>query len=262
MSEQARRGSLVVVGTGIKAVSHATFDAIACIQHAEQVYYVVDEPVTAAWLRRLNPTATSLDGYYAEGKLRRKTYEEIADKIVSTVRDGVKVCVVFYGHPGVLVDSSHAAIRRLRRSGYPARMLPGISTMDCLFADLNIDPGRDGCQMFEATDFLASRRRFDPASVLVLWQVGALGEPSLHDGLPCRRERIERLTSVLRRSYPAHHRIALYEAAQFLGCKPRIRWIRLARLARTRVWPVATICVPPAYERAQDSRVLRWYDEA
>ena len=44
-------------------------------------------------------------------------------------------------------------------------------------ADWNVDPTTTGCQSFEATDFLAGRRRFDPSSVLILWQVGALDQP-------------------------------------------------------------------------------------
>jgi hypothetical protein len=254
-----KRGSLVVVGTGVKAVAQATLEAVAHIRAAERVFYLVDEPVTERWIRRLNATATSLNGCYGEGKPCYQTYKEIANQLVSTVRAGFDVCAVFYGHPGIVVDSSHDAIRRLRRTGYAARMLPGISTADCLLADLNVDPARSGCQSFEAMDFLAGRRRFDPTSVLILWQVGFLGEDSLHNGLPCRADRLKALTSVLRRSYSAGHRIALYQAAQFPACRPVVRWIPLAKLPRTRVWPVMTLYIPPAFERRDDPKIVRWF---
>ena len=39
-------------------------------------------------------------------------------------------------HPGVYVAPSHETVLRARAEGYPARMLPGISSEDCLFADL------------------------------------------------------------------------------------------------------------------------------
>jgi len=38
-------------------------------------------------------------------------------------------------------------------------MLPGISTEDCLYADLGVDPGLIGSQNFEATDFIVSGRK-------------------------------------------------------------------------------------------------------
>jgi uncharacterized protein YabN with tetrapyrrole methylase and pyrophosphatase domain len=165
-----RRGSLIVVGTGIKLIGHTTLETVACIERAEKLLYLVTDPTTAAWLRQLNPTAESLDDTYAEGKSRYRTYEEMTDRIVSAVQSGLHVCAAFYGHPGVFVSASHESIRRLRRGGFSARMLPGVSAEDCLVADLGMDPAKDGCQSFEATDFLVSRRRFDPTSALILWQ--------------------------------------------------------------------------------------------
>jgi len=256
-----RRGSLVVVGTGIKLVAQATLEAIAHITRAERLFYVVDDPATEQWLRRLNPTATALDHYYAEGKSRDTTYRQMATHLVDAVRSGARVCAAFYGHPGVFVDPSHDAIRRLRRAGYSARMLPGISTEDCLFADVGIDPGLRGCQSFEATDFLACRRRFDPTSALVLWQVGMLGEPSVRDDMQCRPERLAVLTAALRREYPARHRIVLYEAAQFPVCGPIIRRVALGRLPRAVVRPATTIFVPPLPDRRADPKIMRWFED-
>jgi len=256
-----RRGSLVVVGTGIRLVAQATLEAIANIKRAERVFYVVDDPVTEAWLRRLNPTSTALNHYYAEGKSRDTTYRQMATHLVNAVRAGARVCAAFYGHPGVFVDPSHEAIRRLRRSGYAARMLPGISTEDCLFADVGVDPGLHGCQSFEATDFLACRRRFDPTSALVLWQVGMLGEPSVRDDMQCRPERLAVLTAVLRRAYPARHKIVLYEAAQYPTFGPIIKRVALERLPRAVVWPATTIYVPPLPDRRADPKIMGWFDD-
>jgi uncharacterized protein YabN with tetrapyrrole methylase and pyrophosphatase domain len=258
----AKRGSLVVVGTGMKLVAHTTLEALACIEGAEQLFYLVDEPATEVWLRRLNPTATSLDGYYAVGKPRERTYREIADRLVSAVRSGRQVCAAFYGHPGVFVDPSHAAVKRLRREGFVARMLPGISSEDCLFADLQLDPGARGCQSFEASDFLACRRRFDPTSPLVLWQVGALGEPSYRPDMSTRTERLEVLTAFLRTHYPARHSIVLYEAANFPTCESVVRRIPLWRLPRTTIFTLVTILVPPLPDRADDPKIMRWFDES
>jgi len=256
-----RRGSLVVVGTGIRLVAQATLEAIAHIKRAERVFYVVDDPVTEAWLRRLNPTSTALNHYYAEGKSRDTTYRQMATHLVNAVRAGARVCAAFYGHPGVFVDPSHEAIRRLRRAGYAARMLPGISTEDCLFADVGVDPGLHGCQSFEATDFLACRRRFDPTSALVLWQAGMLGEPSVRDDMQCRPERLAVLTAVLRRAYPARHKIVLYEAAQYPTCGPIIKRVALERLPRAVVWPATTIYVPPLPDRRADPKIMGWFDD-
>ena len=77
----------------------------------------------------------------------------MADAIVAEVELGKTVCAVFYGHPGVFARPSHLAIERTRALGHRAEMLPAVSAEDCLFADLGVDPG-DGCQSFEATNFV------------------------------------------------------------------------------------------------------------
>jgi 16S rRNA C1402 (ribose-2'-O) methylase RsmI len=220
-----KRGSLVVVGTGIKLVAHTTREALDAITRAERLFFVVDDPATEEWLRRLNPSATSMRDHYREGKPRRRTYEEMARRLVAAVRSGIDVCAVFYGHPGVFVDPSHDAIRRLKRAGYPARMLPGISTEDCL------------------------------------WQVGLLGEASVRPGMTSRVERVRLLVRTLRRSYPARHVVVLYEAAQFPVCDPVIRRVPLSRLASTPLRPVTTMYVPPRPERRENPVVARWFDE-
>ena len=68
---------------------------------------------------------------------------------------------------------------------------------------------------FRSNGFSACRRRFDPSSPLVLWQVGALGEPSVRPDMSGRPKRLQVLTAFLRRHYPARHQIVLYEASEF-----------------------------------------------
>jgi uncharacterized protein YabN with tetrapyrrole methylase and pyrophosphatase domain len=257
----SRRGSLVVVGTGIKLVGQTTLETLAWMQRAEKLFYLVTDRATEVWLKRLNPTATTLENCYDVGKPRPQSYREMADLILASVRAGLQVCAAYYGHPGVFVTSAHAAIRRARREGFSARMLPGVSTEDCLFADLGVDPAVTGCQGFEATDFLAMRRRFDPSSALILWQVGVLGEPSIRKNMFCRPERLQVLTAFLRRHYPARHTVVLYQAAQFPIGEARIKRVALQRLPGEVVGPLITLYVPPLPDRKDDPKITRWFDE-
>ena len=176
MKEEEKRhpGSLVVVGTGIKFLAHVTQETLGWIEQADVVIHGVADPATKKWIEDLNPHAESVCDYVVDAP-RRVTYEKWIDRILECVRGGQRVCVAFFGHPGVFVYSSHEAVRRARKEGFDARMLPGISAEDCLFADLGVDPAATGCQSFEATDFLVRPRRFDTSTALVLWQIGVVG---------------------------------------------------------------------------------------
>ena len=256
------RGSLIVVGTGITGVGQTTLEAVAAMEQADKLFYLVIDPVTELWIRQRNPIASSLADLYGPDKHRSRTYKEMADRLVASVKSGLRVCAAFYGHPGVLVEASHAAIKRLRRAGYSARMLPGISADACLVADVGVNPGDRGMQSFEASEFLLSRRRFDPTSELVLWQVGVLGDSTARAGGACRPDRLRALTSSLRRHYPARHRVVLYYAPTFPADPPIIQRLALERLPSAKVSPLAMLYVPALPERRpRDPKILRWFSE-
>ena len=253
-------GSLTVVGTGITGAGQTTLEAIACIERAEIVFYSVIEPTTEYWLKGLNTNAHSFSGLYSETKDRRDTYDEMTDRLVSHVRQGARVCAVFYGHPGVFVEASHRAIEILRNEGYSASMMPGVSTDGCFYADLNVNPGQVGMQCFEATEFLLSKRRFDPTSGLLLWQVGVLGETTARRGV-CRPERLAYLTETLKEHYPVTHEVVLYFATTFPGRPPFIQRLPLDDLPHASVVPLMTLYVPPLPPRPPVPEVLRWLEE-
>lgn len=247
-------GSLTVVGTGIQAAGHLTAESRLAVEQADETLYLVNDAVTATWIERVNPNARSLTPYYENGKDRLEIYGAIVEEIVSRVRQGVDVCAVLYGHPGVYAWPGHESIRRLRAEGFRARMLPGISTEDCLVADLGIDPALTGCQSYEATDFLVRRRTIDTGALLILWQVGLVGEwhfdpaPSMQ-GLPLLVERLLEL-------YPAEHETILYEASPFPTAEPIVQRQPLSGVADAEVSPVVTMVVPPREEPEFDHEML------
>jgi uncharacterized protein YabN with tetrapyrrole methylase and pyrophosphatase domain len=250
-----KAGSLTVVGTGIQLVGHLTLAAKAWIEQADKVLFAVADPVTAKWLRSLNATAESLP-YNTNNQRRRETYCEMTEKILAEVRQGLNVCAAFYGHPGVFADPAHAAIKQARQEGFRARMLPGISAEDCLFADLGLDPGKNGCQSFEATDFLIRQRKFDPTSALILWQIAMVGNLSFYQP-GGNLHSLKILTEVLNRYYDSEHEVIVYEASVYYPvCEPVICRVPLARLPETEMTEVATLYVPPKSPAPIDREML------
>jgi uncharacterized protein YabN with tetrapyrrole methylase and pyrophosphatase domain len=248
-------GSLAVVGTGIEFAVHMTPQALAEIRRADDVPYLVADAATGAWLRSVTPYARSLKHLYRKTNRRAESYEAIVDELLSRVRAGLRVCAVFYGHPGVFVQPAHEAIRRAKADGFEARMLPAVSAEDCLFADLGVDPGRTGWQGYDATDFVVHGRRIDPTAGLVLWQVGGIGDP----GYPPQAtpERLQVLTDALLASYPANHEVVLYEASPYPVCAPFIRRLPLAELPSTSVPMLATLYLAPAGPPRRDLAAIR-----
>ena len=200
--------------------------------------------MTERWIERLNPRSRSLHDLYAPGKRRRDTYAQMVDAILAPVRTGSDVCVAFYGHPGVFVQPGHEAVRLARAEGLRARMLPGISALDCLVADLGIDPGATGLQSYEATDFVVHRRRADTAATLVLWQIGVVGERGY--ALEPSPDRLAALVEHLERWYRPGHEVIVYEASPYpVVAEPIVQRLPLRALPESAVPLLSTLVVPP-----------------
>lgn len=254
-------GSLLVVGLGLNGWPQTTPEAAAAIKAASRVFYLSTEPTTEHWITTLNATAASLRDCYAPGKPRQRSYADMVTRILTAVRAGHRVCAAFYGHPGVFVNPSHTAVRRARREGYAARMLPGIAADACLYADLLLNPGDAGIQSYEATDFLVARRRTDPTTPLLLWQVGVIGEvDTRRAGQRQPRAGLVRLSRRLIRDYPPTHTLVLYRAATFAAERGSVRRITLARLPRVTMSPLTTMYVPPLDPRPIPRWARRWLD--
>jgi uncharacterized protein YabN with tetrapyrrole methylase and pyrophosphatase domain len=249
-------GSLAVVGTGFMVAGQATAEAVACIRSADRLLFLVAEPATRLWLEGQNPRAESLHAAFWEGRPRRDAYEEVVDRILTEVRAGNRVCAAFYGHPGVFVHPSHEAVRRARAEGFAATMQPGVSAEDCLFADLEVDPARYGCQSFEATDFVARRRPVDPSAALILWQVGALGVTTFSRRTLWNSDGVPLLLEALLATYPANHPVTVYEASLYPICPPLIQRIPLSTLPSAKLSTYSTLYVPPASEAPLDHDAL------
>ena len=250
---------LIVVGTGIRTVGQLSMESLAWIKTADKVLYVASDPIAEEVIKALNPKgAESMAHFYGENKQRTETYRQMVEHVMANLRAGSRVCFAVYGHPGVLVSPTHEAIRRARAEGFKVRMLPAISTEDCLFADLGVDPV-SGCQSLEATDFLSNLRYIDPHGHVLLWQIGGLGDPTFKRysfdvrGMP-------QLVRKLMRYYPPHHIVHLYEAAIFPGVEPVIRSGPLHYLAQIRPMPSSTLYIPPVSAPFPDPAA--WWGES
>jgi Tetrapyrrole (Corrin/Porphyrin) Methylases len=192
---------------------------------------------------------------YRPGTRRRDVYAEMVEEIVAAVRRGLDVCALFYGHPGVYVAPGHQAVAQARAEGYAARMLPGVSSEDCLVADLGVDPADHGWQSYDATDFLLRGYEPDPASALVLWQVDALGKldssPEQEPGsLPVLAARLAEL-------YGAEHELVFYLASSYPIAPAFIERLQLRKLAGLATAPAPTLYIPPVRRRPIDRERAR-----
>ncbi len=243
-SHRSSPASLVVVGCGFQAAGQTTLIAKREIERADRVLFAVADPLTVRWLRELNPRGESLP-YPRDDSRRRETYREMVRRILAALAEGGRVCAVFYGHPGVLVEAGNAALKAARAAGHFARMLPGISSLACLFADLGVDPGA-GCQIYEAGDFLKRGCALEPRASLILCQIAVIGNSGFYDRATPDdiRRGLADLSARLQQQYPRCHEVVLYEAAFLPTRQPKVVPMLLSDLADVDLSELSTLYVP------------------
>ncbi|HET8897489.1 MAG TPA: SAM-dependent methyltransferase [Rhodanobacteraceae bacterium] len=249
MTAHRAAGSLACVGLGMTLGSHLTPLARSTIEQADVVFVAASDALVEQWVARLNTEVRSLQTRYRDGVSRMQTYHDMVATILAEVRRGRQVCAAFYGHPGVFCWPAHEALRQAREEGYAARMEPGISAADCLYADLGIDPGLRGCQHLEATQLLLYRRAIDVGGWVVLWQAGVVGDIELIQDVgdaACR----QLLCEVLAAHYPPGHPVIVYRAATLPVGGATVRRVRLQDLAAVELAVEDTLVLAPGGELA------------
>jgi hypothetical protein len=248
-------GSLVVVGTGMDAIRHLTPESRAAIEGSDKVFYCVCDAAAELLIKNLNPNSVDLFPLYSEEIPRYVTYRRMTEAVVEAVHEGLSVCMIYYGHPGVCATSPHAAITEVRKLGGNAKMLPGVSSHDALLADLGIDPGLIGCQIYEATSYLTRLRSYDPDTPLILYQLGAIGDLNYYeDGFPniC----LHLLIDMLAERYGPKHPCVLYSAPNmpFLDSETVRTTVSELRVVNVRM--AHTLLVPPIKEPPRNKEMI------
>ncbi|MCZ4806720.1 SAM-dependent methyltransferase [Legionella pneumophila] len=243
---------LIVVGSGIKSISHLTEETKRVIQNADKVLYLLNEDNLKQWIQREAKNSESLDSIYFSSKKRIEAYQALTNHIIEEYKKVSILCVVFYGHPTVFADSALNAVRQIKKDGGEAIILPAVSAQDCLFSDLEIDPGDQGCFSIEATELVLFERFIDVHAHLILWQVANFGRT---DGKKANNLSI--LKDYLSDYYPADYSICLYEAPSLPTCSPRIEWIQLCHMDQSVISSITTVYIPPIENKAISNKYLR-----
>lgn len=242
-----KRGSLIIAGSGIASVAHFTLETVSHLENSDKVFYLVNDPVTEAFIQEKNPNTFNLVVFYSEAKERYHTYVEMAEVMLKQVRAGHKVLGIFYGHPGVFVYPSRRALFIARQENYEARMLPGISSEDYMFADLELDPAEFGCMTCEANELIARNRPLNTSVHNIIWQAGIVGVSTAE----YQESKFQLLVDRLERDFGPEHKVVHYVGAIRMTPQAQsamvvysIQELRNAEVARF-INSASTLYVPP-----------------
>jgi len=201
---------IYILGLGILNVEHMTRETERVLRRCREVLYVDTGVATQAFLEGVCPRVTALyETSYEENGPRLNAYHRMAARVVNAAMDHAPVAFAMHGHPIVGVYAPFLIRDMARLLNLEVQVLPGISAMDCLFAELMVDPCVAGMQMYEATDLLLRRRTLHADVPALIWQIGSV-ETRLHTTRISKPERFERLRAYLLQFYPPQHPVSAF----------------------------------------------------
>lgn len=250
------KGSFIAVSTGMLLAGHITVRCKKIIEDADVVYCLVPHVLSEKWIQSLNSNVISLQQFYAEGKYRMDSYNEMVEAMLADVKAGKNVCGAFYGHAGIFACVGHKTIAQAREEGFAAYMEPGVSAEACLYSDLGFDPGDYGVQSLEVNQFLFFNHELNTKSYILLWQVALAGEHTATT-FKVGKNRIQSLIDYLTRWVPLEHEVILYEA-QFLPVEEvRADRVALKDLINQELKLHTTLVIPPVESLKVNTKLLK-----
>lgn len=237
---------LWVLGLGLICPGHVSARTWEALRQADQLFFITDNLEKYAWLRELNPNFVDLMPFYGDGKNRTVTYTEMAEAVLTPLRQGKSAALLSYGHPLVFCDPSRMSIEKAQLEGFELEIQPAISSIDCLLADLRVDTANYGLQLYEGHDLLLHGIRPDPACSQIVFQVPSLGDNS--GGWKPGRYRgyIRAMAEVLIESFGPDHPGVLYYGQNEPGQPPIIDTVPLSALHEAEMRSHYTLWVPPS----------------
>jgi precorrin-3B methylase len=224
---------LFIIGLGVMIPGHITKLATDCMSRCVKLFAIVQEP-THLWLPQAGIgriEVVNLLQSYVEGNLRTQNYERATRRVIDDLKEGQSVGYVTYGNPMAYDSVAQNLVHEAKKSGFRARVIPGISSVDTIFCDL----GRDmapAVQIFDASWLLACGLRPQVTIPTLLLQMGTFGSFRTHYTERRDGSSLSDLVSHLGVVYPSRHPVSLIRSTSHHSQPAKVTEVSLENLGR------------------------------
>lgn len=238
---------LIIAGSGIQFLTHLTYQTKIAIEKCSYLMFLVHDPATKNWLNYVKPGCKSLDAIYYAYESREESYNAVASAVINTAKKINNSLFLIYGHPTIFSSVTSKIIEKAK--DVEIEIYPGISALDCLLADLKIDPGYRGIQSFDATEFILYNHIINPYSHMIIWQPAVIGHLEIIKNDIINLERRKIATSLLKarleNCYESNHPIYIYEASNYPGVNFYSKKVCLSTLLNESLPRLSSLYIPP-----------------
>jgi hypothetical protein len=244
---RSRRAELYILGAGVSFPEHLTIETIEILTACGHIYTNLQQPRLRGLPEDIRVKCKSLWHLYRDGRPRSENYKDTVRAIVAAVTKQRSVAWLVPGHPVVFDSVSQALLQESRKRRWKTRLIPAISCLDTMLAELGYDPSA-GLLIHDATTLVKLKIALMPEAATFLFQPAVFGSYLTHTSPRYRGPDLKPLRDHLRKFYAADHACAFIHSAATAGARTGTTWVKLADLAATPFKAIAgsTLFVPPA----------------
>ena len=247
MVPQLPRHDIFIVGIGIRGISEITPEVERILRRSTGIFYMDPRPLVSRYFNRINRNSHNLFERYKESRRAYDVYEELSSMVVSKALKKPGVCYATYGNPMIYDTITDLILRKASSRRLKVEVVPGISALDTVLAELKLTILDQGLQIFEANRLVLHRQKIDPSVPCLVFCVGSFGTVIITLRRRNTTRRFTPLQKYLLKTYPPKHRIYLVVSSLHKDMPSRITVTSLNRLARMyrRIDYNTTLYIPP-----------------
>lgn len=204
---------ICVLGTGMVGYHQLTKECEQMLGRATEIFVLHPLPEVREYFYQQYESVVDLTCEYEYGSDRNQIYQNMANRVLDTAVDAEGLtAMAVYGHPTVGVAPTELIRDGANERDLTVAVLPGVSSIDCIFTALGFNPLDRGLQIFEATDLLVYDIKLDSVTPALIMQLGTFGT-RLYGDQASSPERFIPLKKHISQFYPAEHQVQLIRIA-------------------------------------------------
>lgn len=170
---------LYLVGAGIAFPDHLTLQTIEILSRCEEVYTNLPDNQLHALPPDLRTKCVSIWSIYQEERDRTENYSDVTTAIIDRAMSVRPFGWMTPGHPLVFDSVSQALLKAGQERGWTVKVVPGISSLDTIFAEVGYDPA-NGLMVYEANALVNTGVPILTNLAALLLQPGVFGSNLAH----------------------------------------------------------------------------------
>jgi uncharacterized protein YabN with tetrapyrrole methylase and pyrophosphatase domain len=221
---------LYLLGAGVAFPDHLTLQTIDILSKCTRIWTNLAESRIGNLPPDLREKCVSLTSLYKDGRLREDNYRDVTHAVICGIESARPGAWLTPGHPMIFDSVSGALLKATRRRKWNVCVVPAISSLDTLLAEVAYDPA-NGLAIHDATSLVQQKSPLQTSVAVVLLQISVFLSDRAHISLERVRPDLTVLRDYLTMYFPAFHRCAVVYSSQIATEPPRITWVALQDLA-------------------------------